>query len=432
MSRFMTPHTGGQSSRDRQEADLTRELLAAVDTKLSDMDVKFQQKVEAAVRDIAKMTDKAAETAESAAAEYRERFKALAGDIQSGRARIKDPRACEAMGALVRQMATHRDSPLPQPLDVDNLKAGLTRGGGRQTAGVVSGVGTSGGVLLGEQIIPAILTNLEASSVFERNVQVYNVQSSGGAPRISQGATVFYPDEGVAVTESSFKFAAAKFNPTRYAAFTMIDRWLLSNASNLQLGAFILQELTRAMAYAVDANAFVGDGSATYARVTGVFKRENAAMLTTADAGDNTYQKVADKTTYYLAKVCGAIPEVTEQYEPKWYMHRSLWFAYLGARDSNGKPVADFFAGGDKQLWGYPVETCPVLPKLSDASQTGKVMAAFGAMSRGWAGARFGTGFELRTSEHVAFKEGQIAFVLDAPTDIFELDPGVMALLKTA
>ncbi|MBK8914196.1 MAG: phage major capsid protein [Phycisphaerales bacterium] len=415
------------SAREQQEAGLVRELLAAVDTRFSALDRRVQQQFAEHAREISRMHD----SMNDHQASSRDRFKTLLGEFRSGRARIDDAEVMRAFGRLIRSMAEHRESSLP----LGGGEGGSNRqasGGAAQTAGIHGGTGAQGGLLVGERVLGGILDNLERSSVFERNATIFNVTGHGGVPRITQGAQVFYPDYEVDVTEGEVRFASAKFNPTRYAALAMIDRWMLSSAEDIMLGQFLINELSRALAYATDSNAFIGNGSPAYARVNGLFNRENAGMVVTADTGDASYQAVADATTKYLAKVCGAIPEVTEQYEPKFYMHRSIWFSYLGARDGTDRPIADFFAGGEKQLWGYPVETVAMLPKLADASQASKPMLAFGALRRGWAGARQGDQFELRISEHVAFKAGQIAFLMDAPQDLFQLDPNVMVLLKTA
>lgn len=416
----MSRTTLSRTASDTQYADLTKEILSAIDTRFTALEERLQRKFSGAADEIARMQDSAAARDESRDAVMRtmigqERAGTLKHSFADNRQAAAFGRACKA---------------LMRPAGFD-----LSDEDRRAIAAITDGSGASGGYVLGESVVGPILSNLEGAngSVFERNCPFVPVMANTGIPRITQGATVYYPDYGTAPGDSSMRLGSTKLRLTNYAVFALADRWMYQAASDIAFGEFIANEFRRALAIAIDSNAFIGDGSPTYARVTGIFNRAASGnVIVTADSGDNTYAECIDATTKYLAQMAGGVPEVTLAYQPKWFGSSSVWFRYLGARDGSNRPIADMFAAGQKQLWGYDFETVSVAPKLSDASQASKAFLAFGALRRAWAAARFVSGIEIRVSDQYKFAEGQIAILLNAVQDMDEADPGAIALLKTA
>lgn len=413
-------NAGAVLEQDRQFEQLTGEVIAKlekVNQSFSQLDERMQKQFAEHVKEITKLGDRMAGLDKS----YQARFSAMQRDpsraqrvLQS--AGLETPEKIEAAHAAFVTLANKGDTA--------GALAGL------QKAALGEALGPGGGFLMSEELATGIMNNLERYGVVERLVAPMPISGEmGSVMRLSTGATVYYPDEGAAPSESAPKLSGAQLRPTRHSVYVLFDRWFLRSKPTFL--AFIIEEMRRALAQAQDQNVFAGDGTSAYARHLGVFKR-TAGTIVTADAGDDTYAEVIDKTTYYLAKQVGGMPESFEMWDPRFFMHRSFFFSYLGARDSNGKPIADFFVGGARQLWGYPVEVVQASPnKLSDASQASKVISAFGPLARAWGGVRHISGIELRSSDQVKFLEGQIAVVLDVPQRYEEIDPTAMQLLST-
>lgn len=402
---------------------LMKDLLTKLDGRFSDLEAKVQNKFLAAVQDIEKLADKAVD--EKAAAE--KRFRALADHYRRGGA-YKGPFADAEEAAhfgrfCVRALLGPEALPKEQAEKLQQAAIGVT-------------TGEKGGYLVPESLMDGIIYNVEQYGLAERELDWVPTDQSAGAVKFTQGATVYYPDEGVAPTESNFKFASVKFNLTRYSAYALADRWMLRTNAFIAIGDFIAGEMARAMAYAQDLNLFMGDGTSTYARTIGAFNRAGTNQLkVTADTGDNTFAEVCDASVKYLGSVIGTCPEWIEQWSPAFYMHRTIFWRYMSARDSQNRPIADVRIGAsgkpEQQLFGYPVRITQVAPKLSDSGNSKKLLL-FGALRKGFRGARHRAGAELRVSEHLKFLEGQIGMVLDLPQCIEEIDNQAYCQLETA
>ena len=146
-------------------------------------------------------------------------------------------------------------------------------------------------------------------------------------------------------------------------------------------------------------------------------------------------QEVIDGNTKYLAKVDGALPNWAEAHTPHWYLHRTVFFGYMGVRDSNNRPIVDVLHTPDGlglYLLGYPVRIVRVAPTPTAASQADTTMAILSALRAAVVLARHRDGAELRVSEHYQFAERQVTFSLEARQDIQQLDGNATVPLKTA
>lgn len=302
------------------------------------------------------------------------------------------------------------------------------------TAAMSSGTGESGGALLIEQMIDGIVRNVEAYGVFEANTRVIPMGSQNAKLlKRTQGHNVYYPDLGVSPTASDAKFANLLFNLTTYAALAFVDRSMFEDDLAIPLANFIAMEMAHALAQATDENGFIGDGSDTYARVVGLFKSANTLSVV-ADTGDDTFTEVINESSDYLADVAGTLPEWAQRFDPKWFMHRTVYFKYQGVRDSQNMPITDVMtspAGPTLHLMGYPVVITQAAPAFT-ASAASTTMAVLSALSQGMALGRHRKGIEIRQSSEYRFAERQETFLLDVRQDITEIDGNASVQLKTA
>jgi HK97 family phage major capsid protein len=413
-----------QSSQDRQFAGLLSDVLDKIDERFTQLDQDTQDKLKAAADEITRM--KSAHDAREST--WRTRFQAMADHYAAGGRYVgpfRDADQAAQFGRFVGAVARG-----PQAVDAFFNKE-------RFVATVAPTSGEAGGVLLPEQLAPGLINNAESYGVLEHNVRYIWPVGSASASRIKRagGATVYYPDYGLGPSESALKFGRVRVGLTRYSALAFVDRWMVGESTALQiaLGDYIAGELGYAIALAMDTNGFMGTGTSTYARTTGLFQ-VSGGLEVVADAADDTFQEVIDESVRYLTDCAGKLPDVADTEECKWYMHRELFWKFLGVRDANDRPIADILTKGERPqrvLCGYPCEVTQVAPKMADSAAS-TVMAVLGNVARSTEIFRHVFGMELRTSEHVHFTEGELCLVLDCPQRIEHVDAENMTVrLKT-
>jgi HK97 family phage major capsid protein len=419
-----------QSEQARQETQLLGEIvkkLAEFNTSLAGLPDKMRTEFAGQFASIAKLSDEI----EQAKRDHTARFQAIAERVSHDRARgvysgaYRDEQTAELAGAFFAHVFLSRENPPVAAALREKL----------HKAGVDPSTGEKGGYLVIPQYLEGIIRNVEKYGIFEQDVNRTPATSlSGSKGKRTQGATVYYPDLGIAPTESTLKFGRVGFNLTRYSAYVSADRWMLDSDLLISLAEFIALELGYAMALAEDTNGFIGDGTSTYAKVTGVFNSANVLSVT-ADTGDNTFDEVIAASTKYLSKVVGALPEWADDGGLAWYLHRTIFWAYLGVRDSQNRPIADISlgTGGKPQrtIYGYTARITQVAPKLSDTGNSKKLLA-MANLRRSHTLLRHTKGVELRMSDQVKFLEGLVVWVLDVMQDIMEEDGNAACVLISA
>ena len=412
-----------ESNKDRQFTQLLRDLTETVETRFSETDEATKTKFREFAAEIERM-DERVESAESAG---RKRFHQLATHYQRGgdyKGAFADVETAKQFGALCVAMGN------------GDLKAKLAASNNAAASfGITGATGEAGGILMGESLIGGILRHVEQAGIIEQNANVLEVPTqSGKRTKRKTGATVYYPDWNSGPAESTLKFAAHNFQCARYSALALIDRWMLSETMLLALADYVAEELGYALHVAMDTNAFVGDGSPTYAKTLGLFNNTDVGSVV-GGAGDDTYAEMIDKTVYYLGQMLGAIPDYAGIDDRlAFYGNRSIYFRYLSVLDSNGKPIADFLSRDGKPqrlLMGYPFRSVPSAAKLSDAVQADKTVLTLASLYDAVEVYRFKGGIELRVSEHYQFVEGNVAYIMDVPQTISVIEPTMAVNLKT-
>ena len=395
-----------QSDQERGYASLLTDVLDKIDERFSELDTATQEKFLGAAAEVAKLQN----DLRLANSNYAQRFAMAVDGARQGsyKGPFRDASQAANFGRLIA--AT-----------VIGDKAALAD---LQRAGVSMETGPAGGALVRGFLADGVMRNVETYGVFARSVPPTLVGAqSGSMVTRTGGLTVYHPDLGSAATQSAPSFGRINFSLNRWSTLSLVDRWFMESDLAVALGDFIATEIAQAIAYCMDLYGFMGDGTSTYARIVGAFKAAGTNQLVvTGDAGDDTFAEMIAKSTYYLAAAMGKLPVWAHAAGPRWYMHLSTFFGYLGVRDTVGRPIAEILAADRPwpfMLMGYPVEICQLAPSQTAAST---VFAVFGALARGWRVFRHRQGLEVRSSDHYKFAEGQIAIVGDVAQDIVECD----------
>ena len=305
-----------------------------------------------------------------------------------------------------------------------------------QKAGIAPSPGASGGYLMPEEIISGIVRNVEEVGIFERNCPPIPVtQHTGAIVKRTGGLTVYYPDYEDAATPSEPDFGRGNYSLRRHAVLALVDRWMATAELAVALAEYVVQEGGYAIALAEDTNWFIGDGTSTYCRYTGLMSDADVNDYVPTDDYD-AFSEIIAVSSKCLGAVLGDCPAyVTRHPQAKWFMHASIFWGFMAVRDSAGMPIANIFLGRDgpqMYLMGYPVEWTQVLPAVGGAGDgASKPMLAFGALPLAYRVFRKTNGIEVRTSEHWKFPEGQIAIAVDVLQDRVLVDGNGVCRLTT-
>jgi len=359
------------SPQDAQFGQLLQEIAARIEGQgksFADLDAALQAKLKAHADDIAKLSASVAAQQK----ENVERFGALvkqAGD-PTFKGGFRSRENAENFGKFVAAVYRHDGAEMAK----------------LQAAAILPTSGPQGGYLLVEQIIQDIMRDLDATGVFLTDCPPIGVNVlASGSKKGTSGPTVYYPEYGATATLSTPGFGENRFELRRHVAAIEIDNWMLDSQMAIALAEYVRTELVYALALATDTNWFMGTGVSANAMYTGLFKMATGLLSVTGDSGDDTFAEMIAKTTYYLAAVLGALPQWAHAAQPKWYMHHSVFFGFLGVRDSAGMPIANVFLaqqGLPYWLLGYPVRMLSVAPSTTAVSTCFALLAALGRACR--------------------------------------------------
>lgn len=245
------------------------------------------------------------------------------------------------------------------------------------------GTNTAGGYLVPVEFSNDIIDLREQYGVFRRNTNVVPMMSDTKlVPRRTSGLTVYYPGEGVAITDSSKAWDQVSLVAKKYAVLTLYSSELNEDAM-INIGDDLAGEIAYAFALAEDQNAFNGDGTSTYAGTTGIRQRITDVFSTTDGKG----QMIATGNAYseiVLADFHGTVGKLPlyARAGAKWYCS-SLFHETVMAKlqtAAGGNAVMDIAAGGVPRFLGYPVELTQVMPVAEANSQ---VVCIFGNLRLG-------------------------------------------------
>lgn len=266
------------------------------------------------------------------------------------------------------------------------------------------GTNSAGGFLVPDPLSATVINLQEEYGVFQRNTRVVPMTAETLAvPRRTGGLTVYYPGENTAITASDLTFAQATLTAKKYAALALMSTELNEDAL-ISMADLIADEMARRFANAIDTNAFIGDGTSTYASVTGFDSALHTNSTIDAASGNTSFETLdlAD-----FEKVVGSVP-VYPGAMNKWYISSyGYWQSMARLMDAaGGNAISDLGSGPVRSFLGYPVEFTQVLPSTSVSA--GDNVAYFGDISLASSmGMR--RDIAIATSTEVKFIEDQIA-----------------------
>lgn len=231
------------------------------------------------------------------------------------------------------------------------------------------GTDNLGGVFVPEPLEAAIIRLVEAHGVF----RMYAGRKVMSAPtdtvgRRLGGLRVYYPEEGAALTKSDMRFDKITLTAKKYAVLTELSTELNEDAL-IDMISLLVDEVAKAKALAEDTNGFLGDGTGTYAGVTGVHAAINAVSGTPSKVTASAIA-LSSLTLSDFAKLEAALPEFTGM-EPAWYCHKSVWGTAMAPlmRAAGGNTMSNIAGRAEREFMGYPVRVTNALHKTPTANQ---------------------------------------------------------------
>lgn len=239
------------------------------------------------------------------------------------------------------------------------------------------GTDSAGGFTVPDPLANEIIRLVEMYGVFRQYTRVVPMTADTlSVPRRTAGLTVYYPAEGAGITASDMTFAQAVLTAKKYATLSLMSTEL-SEDSVISMAALTAQEIAYAIAVAEDTNGFTGDGTGTYASITGLSDALLAGSVKTAASGKDTVQELA-LTDYHAAK--GAQLKVPGS--------RNFWFVNSDVYENSmaplmtaagGNTATDIANGTQPRFLGTPVVFTEVLPNAAAAA--GSTVAYYGDLS---------------------------------------------------
>lgn len=254
-----------------------------------------------------------------------------------------------------------------------------------------------GGYFVPEVMENAIIELMREYGVIRRNAEAVTMTSdSQSQPRWAGKMTAYYVAEGAAPTKSNPAWDLVTLVAKNLGAYTKMTR-NLSEDSQIALAERVAAIAANAFAEAEDKAAFIGDGTSAYGGITGILPKlieaGNAASLYTA-TGLST---LATLTLASFNAVVGMLPQYAERANPKWYMHKSVYYAGPGPLQSaaGGNTVRDIAEGVVPRFLGHDVEFVEAMPTAANVT-SGVTGIVFGSLSLGVKfGERRGRTFEV-------------------------------------
>jgi len=294
---------------------------------------------------------------------------------------------------------------------------------------------TAGGAIVPDAFIPDIIRNVEMHGHFQVNAgRIPMPAPTVTIPKDTGELTIYYPEDNVTINDSDPTLGDVTLNARLYATLT---KWpnSLSEDSAIDLAAWLAEKIAWAHAKARDTNGFMGDGTSTYARVTGAFNAPNIVTHVLGNAigasATNTGKTTFGSLAYGDLVAAQSLLPTKARPDAKWYCHRYVAGIIRSLVDTNGKPIFNTdYVNGKRvtSILGDPLVEVDVLPSTTG---TAKDFILYGSL-------RLGMGFGERRSLAIAnsreagFAADQTWIRSTARVAISPLDGSQMVRLRTS
>jgi len=289
----------------------------------------------------------------------------------------------------------------------------LVDGSGHKT---MVGSGQVTGSLVTVEQIPSIITLLEIYGKYRANALVMPMGAGQTTqPKVDGLLTGYVPGEGGTITQTDPEVPVVTLTP-RTLNFLTGYSMELEDDSLVALGEMLAGLFARSMAYYEDLIGFLGDGTSTYFGMTGITGALRAVDATIANIKSLVVGSTGcgfhydDLALADFEEVVGTMPEVADDGDTKWYVHRYFFWTVMVklALAAGSGTAAEIFTGQaikQRTYLSYPVEFTQVMPKACAVSQICALLANLRQ------GAILGTrgGIEFAQSSERYFEKGIIA-----------------------
>ena len=294
-------------------------------------------------------------------------------------------------------------------------------------AAQTEGTASAGGYLTPDALSDAVINVRESAGVTPALVRrVVMPSDSFDLPKRSSGQTVYYPGEASAITASGKTYAQIALTATKRAVMTQISNELIADAL-VNVMDDIAAEAGHALAYQMDKELILGDGTSSYGSVTG---------LVSGVAAGNTVTLASTKTAFTditLADLHSCVSKVGEKFfqesQMAWIMLRSTYAEVVQqlVYAAGGNTVDSITGGQRPALFGYPIFFTDHMP----ASAASKFGVFFGNFAEA---AVMGDrqGVEVATSADYGFNLDVMTVRLTSRYDINVHENDAYAGIKTA
>ena len=198
----------------------------------------------------------------------------------------------------------------------------------------------------------------------------------------------------------------------------------------IPLGQFLARYIARQFAKLEDKTLFLGDGTATYANITGVgpYCVANSTYLVQLSAGKT---KPSDATLADFRNLRAKVNAAVLVSKPAYYMHPTME-ALLRTFNTVGAPqvYVQGSANTPATLDGYPIIWVGVMQPYSTAAAASTFLSVFGDLTYWYLGER-GTP-RVEVSREVFFATDELAMRALARIDVEALAIDAMTALETA
>jgi len=261
------------------------------------------------------------------------------------------------------------------------------------------GTNSAGGFLVPDPLEAAIVDVRETYGVARAISRVFPMTADTlNVPKLTSGATVYYPAENASITESSAVWANIGLTATKRACLMKWSNELGADAL-FSLADTLSDYMGRALGIREDAELINGDGSSSFGSVTGL---DDTGHVATSGAGSAW----SDLTLANLVTTVGTLPDKYHA-GASWVMSRQFYTqVVLRVIAAAGGNTIDSLGIGTTgaQLLGYPINFSDQAPTATSSSTE---VCWFGNFQDAVV---FGdrSGIEIAVSDQVGFIEDQI------------------------
>ncbi len=242
------------------------------------------------------------------------------------------------------------------------------------------GVNTVGGFLVPEDFDNAVVAIRELVGAFRSGCGCRAAKSGNQVrPRRTGGVTANWVAENAKIPESSFTLDALDASAKKLAILARGSAELFEDSAP-DLAEFLAIEIAYAFAATEDDAAFNGDGTSTYAGITGLANKCTSGFKSAVAAASAHNTFIAIDTTD-IANLVGAVMGAAIA-GARWFVHPKAFACFARLSAIGGGLVTRLGPNGEliANYLGFPIEFSA---KLLDGSSSmiGKPMIYFGDLS---------------------------------------------------